>query len=130
MSQTNHKKRPRQPIIGKAAEVREGKPMKISTDDSRRERARLQIIGACLMDSALSWHIPTIIHFSEYGAFLIMMIQRGMGLESIVAHLEGVGITDAFLMLSRALQAIPDGGEIAPIFWSAVQVLAEGVPAP
>ena len=97
--------------------------------DCRARKARLQFFGACLVDSSYAWHIPATVHLLEYGAFLIMMIQRGMGLDAIVGYLEGYGIHDAQELLSEALESIPDGVDLPHIFRGAVQMLAEGVSA-
>ena len=91
-------------------------------------RARLQMFGVCLMDSAYTWHIPASIHLSEYGTLLIMMIQRGVGLDAIAGCLDGYGIDDAHKMLSEALETIPDGASLSPLFWGSVRVLTEDIP--
>jgi len=103
--------------------------MKTSSGDPRTRKARLQLVGACLLDSAYTWYIPASIHFSEYGAMTILLIQRGCGLEAITMHLEAVGIVDAHCLLRSALAAIPDSVELRQIFWNAVSVLADGVAA-
>ena len=128
MSRTNQKKTPAA-FIGGTAGVGGRKLMKTSSGNPRTRKARLQLVGACLLDSAYTWHIPASIHFSEYGAMTILLIQRGCGLEAITSHLEAVGIVDAHSLLRGALGAIPDGVELKLIFWNAVRVLAAGVAA-
>ncbi|RLL52188.1 hypothetical protein D8Y20_07870 [Mariprofundus sp. EBB-1] len=60
---------------------------------STTDRARLHLLGVCLIDSVYACHIPATVHLSEYGAMTIMLIQRGLGLNAITRHLEAVGIT-------------------------------------
>ena len=91
------------------------------------EKARLHLIGVCLLDSVYAWHIPACIHLSEYGAMTVLLLQRGMSLDAIIRHLEAVGIADAHRMLLRALGSVPDGSDLGLMFWRAVGILTEYV---
>jgi len=102
-------------------------PFPIKKAKYNTDRARLHLLGVCLLDSVYAWHIPSTIHLSEYGAMTIMLIQRGAGLEAITGHLEAVGMTEPHQLLFSALRSIPDGVNHGYIFWQSVQVLTEGV---
>lgn len=100
-------------------------PFPIKKSKSTTDKARLHLLGVCLLDSVYAWHIPASIHLSEYGAMTIMLIQRGMGLDAITRHLEAVGIADAHNLLFSALGAVPDGVGYGKVFWKSVRVLTE-----
>ena len=102
-------------------------PFPIKKSKYTTDKARLHLLGVCLLDSVYAWHIPASIHLSEYGAMTIMLIQRGMGLDAITGHLEAVGIAEAHKLLFSALGSIPDGANYAKVFWQSVAVLTEGV---
>lgn len=102
-------------------------PFLIKRAKYNTDKARLHLLGICLLDSVYAWHIPASIHLSEYGAMTIMLIQRGMGLEAITGHLEAVGITEPHQLLFSALGSIPDGVNHGYIFWQAVNILTERV---
>jgi len=96
------------------------KKIKCSTDT-----ARLHLLGVCLLDSAYTRHIPASIHLSEYGAMAILLIQRGLGIEAIIRHLEAVGISEAHKIMFSALRSIPDGVDPGNIFWQSVHILSK-----
>jgi len=91
------------------------------------EQARMHFFGACLLDATYSHCLPASIYLSDYGAFTLAMIQQGLGIDAIVRHLEAVGIDEAHILLSSALDSIPDGADLGKIFWLSVNVLAKGV---
>jgi len=90
---------------------------------TKKEKTRAHLFGVCLLDSSFTYHVPASIHLSEYGAFTIVMIQQGLGIEAIARHLEAEGIAEAQEILLNALKAVPDGVCLSAIFWGAVQVL-------
>jgi len=102
-------------------------PFPIKKAKYNTDKARLHLLGVCLLDSVYAWHLPASIHLSEYGAMTIMLIQRGVGIEAITRHLEAVGMTEPHQLLFSALGSIPDGVNHGYIFWQAVKALTERV---
>jgi len=87
------------------------------------EQARAHLFGVCLLDASYIQYLPACVQLSEYGAFTLLMLGHGMGIEAIVRHLEAYGLHNAQDIFKSALKAVPNNADLSRLFCRALTVV-------